>query len=111
MITPGLFCVVSRFSARFQREPFPAFLPGCGSRHGDAVGREVALCPFHSYARGSDPICEPHEGAAVELLGTREGYLDIPDWELRDNLASASWAVTCTKAGHERLATLAPETT
>src|SRR5690606_34930237 len=30
------------------------------------------------------------------------------DWELRDNLASASWAVTCTKVGHERLATLAP---
>lgn len=31
-----------------------------------------------------------------------------PDWELRANLASASWAVTCTRIGYERLAELAP---
>ena len=31
-----------------------------------------------------------------------------PDWELRDNLASADWAVTCTRVGHEKLSTLAP---
>jgi len=31
-----------------------------------------------------------------------------PDWELRQNLASARWAVTCTRIGHKRLAGLAP---
>lgn len=31
-----------------------------------------------------------------------------PDWELRQNLASADWAVTCTRIGHERLTRLAP---
>ncbi len=31
-----------------------------------------------------------------------------PDWELRGNLASACWAVTCTRAGLQRLRELAP---
>ena len=31
-----------------------------------------------------------------------------PEWELRDNLASAQWVVTCTRLGYERLARLAP---
>ncbi len=31
-----------------------------------------------------------------------------PDWELAEKLAGAEWAVTCTKAGHARLAALAP---
>ncbi len=30
-----------------------------------------------------------------------------PDWELRDNIASAQWAATCTRNGYERLAKLA----
>lgn len=30
-----------------------------------------------------------------------------PEWELRDNLASASWAVTCTRRGYDRLASVA----
>jgi glycosyltransferase involved in cell wall biosynthesis len=32
-----------------------------------------------------------------------------PDWELAEKLAGADWAVTCTRAGHTRLAALAPE--
>ena len=32
-----------------------------------------------------------------------------PDWELRANLASARWGVTCTDVGYQRLASLAPE--
>jgi glycosyltransferase involved in cell wall biosynthesis len=34
-----------------------------------------------------------------------------PDWELKAKLAEASWTVTCTKAGHDRLTSLssAPE--
>jgi glycosyltransferase involved in cell wall biosynthesis len=31
-----------------------------------------------------------------------------PDWEKRDKLRSAAWAVTCTKAGRDHLAALAP---
>ena len=31
-----------------------------------------------------------------------------PDWEKREKLASARWAVTCTAAGHAHLAGLAP---
>ena len=31
-----------------------------------------------------------------------------PDWELAEKLAGADWAVTCTRAGHEKLASLAP---
>jgi glycosyltransferase involved in cell wall biosynthesis len=31
-----------------------------------------------------------------------------PDWEKREKLASAAWAVTCTAAGHAHLAALAP---
>jgi glycosyltransferase involved in cell wall biosynthesis len=31
-----------------------------------------------------------------------------PDWEIREKLADASWAVTCTGAGRVRLAGLAP---
>ena len=32
----------------------------------------------------------------------------IPDWEKREKLASARWAVTCTETGRQHLATLAP---
>jgi glycosyltransferase involved in cell wall biosynthesis len=32
-----------------------------------------------------------------------------PDWEKREKLAAASWAVTCTEIGHEHLAELAPD--
>lgn len=32
----------------------------------------------------------------------------IPDWEARAKLGDARWAVTCTAAGHARLADLAP---
>lgn len=31
-----------------------------------------------------------------------------PEWEKREKLAAADWAVTCTAAGHEHLAALAP---
>src|SRR5882672_10541381 len=31
-----------------------------------------------------------------------------PEWEKREKLADASWAVTCTEAGHTHLADLAP---
>jgi glycosyltransferase involved in cell wall biosynthesis len=31
-----------------------------------------------------------------------------PEWELAEKLAGADWAVTCTRAGHARLAALAP---
>ncbi len=31
-----------------------------------------------------------------------------PEWELAEKLADADWAVTCTRAGHARLAALAP---
>ena len=31
-----------------------------------------------------------------------------PDWELAEKLAGADWAVTCTRAGHAKLAALAP---
>ena len=31
-----------------------------------------------------------------------------PDWEKREKLAGADWAVTCTASGHAHLATLAP---
>jgi glycosyltransferase involved in cell wall biosynthesis len=32
----------------------------------------------------------------------------IPDWEKRDKLGEAKWAVTCTKSGRAHLASLAP---
>jgi glycosyltransferase involved in cell wall biosynthesis len=32
-----------------------------------------------------------------------------PDWEKREKLAEADWAVTCTASGHAYLASLAPE--
>jgi glycosyltransferase involved in cell wall biosynthesis len=32
-----------------------------------------------------------------------------PDWEIAEKLADAQWAVTCTRAGYERLAALSPE--
>ena len=32
----------------------------------------------------------------------------IPDWEKREKLAAADWAVTCTASGHAHLAALAP---
>jgi len=35
----------------------------------------------------------------------------IPDWEKREKLADAAWAVTCTAAGQRHLAALAPEPT
>jgi glycosyltransferase involved in cell wall biosynthesis len=31
-----------------------------------------------------------------------------PDWDLAEKLAGADWAVTCTRAGHAKLASLAP---
>lgn len=33
----------------------------------------------------------------------------IPDWEKREKIAAARWGVTCTKAGQEHLASLAPD--
>lgn len=32
-----------------------------------------------------------------------------PDWEKREKLADAAWAVTCTAVGHDHLAALAPD--
>jgi glycosyltransferase involved in cell wall biosynthesis len=32
-----------------------------------------------------------------------------PEWEKREKLAAADWTVTCTEAGHEHLAALAPD--
>ena len=32
-----------------------------------------------------------------------------PDWEIAEKLADAAWTVTCTRAGHRRLAELAPD--
>ncbi|HEV2189031.1 MAG TPA: glycosyltransferase family 4 protein [Stellaceae bacterium] len=32
-----------------------------------------------------------------------------PDWEKREKLAAASWAVTCTESGHRHLAGLVPD--
>ena len=58
----------------------------------------AAVTRYASLMRGLPWSCSAH---AKDIWTS-------PDWELRDNLASARWVVTCTKAGHERLAKLAP---
>ncbi len=58
-----------------------------------------AVTRYASLMTGLDWSCSAH---AKDIWTS-------PDWELRDNLASAKWAVTCTQVGHERLTSLAPD--
>jgi colanic acid/amylovoran biosynthesis glycosyltransferase len=47
-------------------------------------------------------------GLEYSLAGHAKDVWTTPDWELREKLTEARFAVTCTAAGHARLDTLAP---
>lgn len=47
-------------------------------------------------------------GLAWSVSAHAKDIWTTPDWELAEKLAGAAWAVTCTKAGYARLASLAP---
>ena len=47
-------------------------------------------------------------GCSWSLSAHAKDIWTLPEWELREKLASAQWAVTCTRANHEYLASLAP---
>ncbi len=47
-------------------------------------------------------------GRGWSLSAHAKDIWTLPEWELREKLASAQWAVTCTRANHEYLASLAP---
>lgn len=47
-------------------------------------------------------------GRSWSLSAHAKDIWTLPEWELREKLASAQWAVTCTRVNHDYLATLAP---
>ncbi len=47
-------------------------------------------------------------GRSWSLSAHAKDIWTTPEWEKREKLAAADWAVTCTAAGHDHLAALAP---
>ena len=48
------------------------------------------------------------QGLPWSLSAHAKDIWTTPDWEKREKLAAANWAVTCTASGHAHLAALAP---
>ena len=58
-------------------QPRPPFRPGAGAGRGVAGRRRMAARAFHPYAGLGDPLCQPAARHAMDLLGPRQGYLDL----------------------------------
>jgi glycosyltransferase involved in cell wall biosynthesis len=48
-------------------------------------------------------------GLPFSLSAHAKDVWTIPDWEKREKLEAAAWAVTCSRLNHEHLTTLAPD--
>jgi glycosyltransferase involved in cell wall biosynthesis len=69
--------------------------------HAHFIHTPAAVTRYASLLTGMRWSCSAH---AKDIWMSR-------DWELHSNLASAQWVATCTSAGRDKLASLAPEPT
>jgi glycosyltransferase involved in cell wall biosynthesis len=69
--------------------------------HAHFIHTPAAVTRYASLLTGMRWSCSAH---AKDIWTSR-------DWELHSNLTSAQWVVTCTGAGRDRLASLAPDPT
>ena len=67
--------------------------------HAHFIHTPAAVTRYACLMRGMNWSCSAH---AKDIWTSRE-------WELRANLASAQWVITCTGTGRDRLASLAPD--
>ena len=67
--------------------------------HAHFIHTPAAVTRYASHLTGLPWTCSAH---AKDIWTS-------PDWELAEKLDSAEWVVTCTRAGRDRLAALAPE--
>lgn len=74
------------------------FPPEAGALHAHFIHTPASVTRYASLMLGLPWSCSAH---AKDIWTT-------PDWDLADKLAEADWVVTCTKAGRDRLAELAP---
>ncbi len=72
--------------------------PDIGHLHAHFLHTPASVARYAALMRGLDWSVSAH---AKDIWTT-------PDWEKREKLASAEWAVTCTEAGRDHLAALAP---
>jgi glycosyltransferase involved in cell wall biosynthesis len=67
--------------------------------HAHFIHTPAAVTRYASVLLGIDWSCSAH---AKDIWTS-------PDWDLRDKLADASWVVTCTKAGFDKLRSLSAD--
>lgn len=109
---PGFWPALGRFLADLRRDP----TPNRGRRFGQALvlAAEMPAGPVWLHAHFA------HTPAAVTRYAARilgrpftisahaKDIWTSPDWDLAEKLREATWTVTCTGAGRDRLAQIAP---
>ncbi len=110
---PGFGALMRIFWGDLKRDPTASR----GRRLGQAfvMARELPDAIRHLHVHYLHTPCSVTRYAAI-LTGRGFTFSahakDIwtsPDWEIAEKIAGSRWGVTCTKAGHARLAALAPD--
>lgn len=110
---PGFRTAFGHFLADLRRDP----TPNRGRRFGQALvlAAELPDEPFWLHAHFAHTPASVARYAAL-ILGRpftisahAKDIWTSPDWDLAEKMAGAAWTVTCTAAGRDHLAGLAPD--
>jgi glycosyltransferase involved in cell wall biosynthesis len=109
---PGYRRAWRAWLADFRRDPTPNRVRRFGQALVLAAELPAAVGHLHAHflhtpasvARYAALVC----GLGWSVSAHAKDIWTTPDWETREKLGGAAWAVTCTAAGHAHLATLAP---
>lgn len=110
---PGFGALMKVFAADLRRDPTASRLRRLGQACVLARELDPAIGHLHVHF-----LHTPGSVARYAALLTGRGWSfsahakdiwTIPDWEKREKIAAARWGVTCTRAGQEHLAALAPD--
>ena len=100
--------LAARSRARSDAQPRPPLRPGAGARAELPAGAGALHAHFlhtpASVTRYAARCC----GLPWTVSAHAKDIWTTPDWEKREKLADCGWLVTCTAAGREHLAALAP---
>lgn len=110
---PGFGALMKVFAADLRRDPTAGRLRRLGqacvlARELDPRIRHLHVHFLHtpgSVARYAALL----SGRSWSFSAHAKDIWTIPDWEKREKIADARWGVTCTRAGQEHLAALAPD--
>lgn len=92
----------------FSRNRFRRFGQGCVMAAELPVGTARLHAHFIHTPASATRYCSQITAVRWSISAHAKDIWTSPDWDLRDKLAEADWAVTCTRTGQERLNQLAP---